>query len=301
MEIKKFAAIDIGSNSVRLLISNVLLNGEGPFFKKSSLIRVPVRLGNTAFTNHQIPEVSVQHLEETMLAFKHLMKANDVIHYKGCATSAMREAVNGPEIINRIKTNTGISIDIISGTLEAEYIFNSQNASAEKLGTNCLFVDVGGGSTEITFFSNGNAIAVKSFRIGTLRILQNQLTKEDWNKMKEWVKEKAGDLKDFKIVGSGGNINTFSKMMSLKTGKAMPFNKLNEMLEELKAHTYEERMKLYDLNPDRADVIVPAGEIFVRIMKWVNANEIFIPKIGLGDGIVREAYKEYLIGYKTKL
>jgi exopolyphosphatase / guanosine-5'-triphosphate,3'-diphosphate pyrophosphatase len=299
LEIQKFAAVDIGSNSVRLLIANVLQNGSGPFFKKSSLIRVPVRLGANAFTNHKIPEVSITHLEETMHAFRYLMKANDVIHYKGCATSALREATNGPQIVKRIKDKTGMNIEIISGNFEANLIFNSQNASIGKTEGNCLFVDVGGGSTEITVFSKGKAIAAKSFALGTIRILQNQVEKEAWKKMKEWVKEKAGGLKGFSILGSGGNINRISKLAELKPGKSLPFEKLNEMVEDLRAHTYEERMKLYDLNPDRADVIVPAGEIFINIMKWVDADKIFIPKIGLGDGIVREAFKEYLNGKKT--
>lgn len=301
MEIRKFAAIDIGSNSVRLLIANVLQNGDGPFFKKSSLIRVPVRLGANAFTDHKIPEVSIAHLEETMQAFKHLMRANDVIHYKGCATSAMREAANGPQIVKRIKEKTGVNIEIISGDVEAGMIFNSQNASMGKIESNCLFVDVGGGSTEITVFSKGKSIAAKSFAIGTIRILNNQVEKEDWKKMKEWVKEKVGSLKDFSMLGSGGNINRMSKLAELKPGKALSFDKLNEMVEDLKAHTYEERMKYYDLNPDRADVIVPAGEIFISIMKWVDADKIFIPKIGLGDGIVREVFKEYLNGKKASL
>jgi exopolyphosphatase/guanosine-5'-triphosphate,3'-diphosphate pyrophosphatase len=299
VDIRKFAAIDVGSNSVRLLISNVLLNGEGPIFKKSSLIRVPVRLGANAFTNHKIPEVSILHLEETMLAFRYLMKANDVIHYKGCATSAMREAANAPQIIKRIKDKTGVAIEIISGNLEANLIFNSQNAVMSKIEKNCLFVDVGGGSTEITIFSHGKAIAAKSFSIGTLRILQNQVDKDDWKRMKDWVKEKMGTLKDFSMLGSGGNINRIGKLVELKPGKALTFLKLLEMIEDLKAHTYEERVKLYDLNPDRADVIVPAGEIFITIMKWINATKIYVPKIGLGDGIVREVYKEYLNGKKT--
>ncbi|HWB64632.1 MAG TPA: hypothetical protein VG603_14045 [Chitinophagales bacterium] len=299
MEIRKFAAIDIGSNSVRLLISNVLLNGEGPIFKKSCLIRVPVRLGVNAFTNHKIPEVTIKHLEETMLAFRYLMKANDVIHYKGCATSAMREAGNAPQIVKRIREKAGVNIEIISGNLEAELIFNSQNAAASKIDKNCLFVDVGGGSTEITIFSKGKAVAAKSFPIGTIRILQNQVDKDVWKKMKEWMKVKVGDLKDFAMLGSGGNINRIAKLTELKPGKALPFSKLNATVEDLKAHTYEERMKLYDLNPDRADVIVPAGEIFITIMKWIDADKIYIPKIGLGDGIVREAYKEYLDGKKS--
>ena len=301
MEIRKFAAIDIGSNSVRLLIANVLQNGDGPFFKKSSLIRVPVRLGANAFTDHKIPEVSIVHLEEAMQAFRHLMRANDVMHYKGCATSAMREAANGPEIVKRLREKTGVDIEIIPGSVEANLIFNSQNASMGKIESNCLFVDVGGGSTEITVFSKGKAKATKSFAIGTIRILQNQVEKEDWKRMKEWVKEKVEGLKDFSMLGSGGNINRMAKLAELKPGKALSFDKLNEMVDDLKVHTYEERMKLYDLNPDRADVIVPAGEIFINIMKWVDADKIFIPKVGLGDGIVREAFREYLTGKKAIL
>lgn len=299
MEIRKFGAIDIGSNSVRLLIANVLMNGEGPLFKKSSLIRVPVRLGVNAFTNHKIPEVSIVHLEETMLAFRYLMKANDVLHYKGCATSALREAVNGPQIIRRIREKASINIEIISGNLEADLIFNSQSASMGKIQDNCLFVDVGGGSTEVTVFSKGKPVAAKSFAIGTIRILQNQVNKDDWKRMRDWVKTKAEGLKDFSMIGSGGNINRISKLAQLKPGKALSLDKLEQLVEELKSHTYEERLKQYDLNPDRADVIVPAGEIFVTVMKWIDADKIYVPKIGLGDGIVREAYKEYLNGKKS--
>lgn len=299
MVIKRFAAIDIGSNSVRLLIANVLQNGDNPMFKKSSLIRVPVRLGASAFTNHRIPEISITHLVETMLAFKYLMKANDVIHYKGCATSAMREANNGKEIIKRIKDKAGINIEIISGNSEADLIFNSQNASMGKLLTNSLFVDVGGGSTEITIFSKGKAIAAKSFPIGTLRILQNTVTKNDWKQLKDWMKLKSGKLKDFTLIGSGGNINRIAKLVNLKPGKPLPLETLDDIVDELKRYSYDDRMKIFDLNPDRADVIVPAGEIFTSIMKNMNADKIYVPKIGLGDGIVREAYKEYLNGKKT--
>ena len=299
MEIRKFAAIDIGSNSVRLLIANVLMNGGAPLFKKSSLIRVPVRLGVNAFTDHKIPEISITHLEETMLAFRYLMKANDVLHYKGCATSAMREAVNGPSIIKRIKDKAGIQIELITGNIEASLIFNSQIASLSKIQENCFFVDVGGGSTEVTVFSKGRPVAAKSFPIGTIRILQNQVEKDTWKKMKDWIKTRAAGLKDFSMIGSGGNINRISKLAQLKPGKALPLGTLNDIVVMIKEHTYEERLKLYDLNPDRADVIVPAGDIFITIMKWIDADKIYVPKIGLGDGIVREAFKEYLNGKKS--
>lgn len=301
MDIKRFAAIDIGSNSVRLLIENVLQTPDGPLFKKSALIRVPVRLGANAFTDHKIPEVAINHLVETMLAFKYLMKANDVLHYKGCATSAMREATNGPAIVKRIKAKAGINIEIITGNNEAELIFNSQNASLGKLLTNSLYIDVGGGSTEITIFSKGKPIAAKSFNIGTIRILQNQVGKKDWTQLRDWVKLKAGKLKNFTLIGSGGNINRIAKLVNLKPGKPMPFETLDDIVSELKRYSYDDRMMLFDLNPDRADVIVPAGEIFITIMKLMNSDKIYVPKIGLGDGIVREVYKEYLNGKKSRL
>ncbi len=299
MEIKKFAAIDIGSNSVRLLIVNVLENVDGAMFKKSSLIRVPVRLGGNAFIDHNIPEVSVQRLVDAMIAFRHLMKANDVLHFRGCATSAMREATNGPQIIKRIKDKAGLQIDIIPGNTEANLIFNSQNVTQTKIGDNCIFIDVGGGSTEITVFKKGKIEAARSFRIGTIRLLQNTVTKDEWRKMREWIKEKTFRMRELSMIGSGGNINRISKLAQLKPDKPMQYEKLEHIVSELKEYSFDDRMKVFDLNPDRADVIVPAGEIFITIMKWINSDKIFVPKVGLGDGIVREVYKEYLQGKKT--
>lgn len=301
MEIKRFAAIDIGSNSVRLLIENVLQNGEGPIFKKSALIRVPVRLGGNAFSLHHIPEITVKQLIDTMIGFKHIMRANGVLHYKGCATSAMREAANGAQIIKRIKKEAGVNIDIISGNIEAHIIFNSQKAVREKMAKNCVFVDVGGGSTEITVFKNGKVAAAKSFRIGTIRLLQKTVSKAEWKKMKDWLHDKTLRMRDVSMIGSGGNINRISKLAQLNADKPLSLKKLNEIVDELKEYSYDDRIKKFDLNPDRADVIVPAGEIFVTVMQWMKAEKIFIPKVGLGDGIVREVYKEYLDGKKSTL
>ena len=296
MVIKRFAAIDIGSNSVRLLIENVLQNGEGPIFKKSSLIRVPVRLGGNAFRNHSIPEITVRQLIDTMIGFKHIMKANNVLHYKGCATSAMREATNGNKIIKRTKKESCLTIDIIPGNTEAHVIFNSQKAVREKMAKNCVFVDVGGGSTEITVFKNGKVAAAKSFRIGTIRLLQKTVSKVEWKKMKDWLHDTTLRMREVSLIGSGGNINRISKLVQLNGDKPLAYKKLNSTIDELKQYSYDDRIKKFDLNPDRADVIVPAGEIFIAIMQWMKAEKIFIPKVGLGDGIVREVYKEYLDG-----
>jgi exopolyphosphatase/guanosine-5'-triphosphate,3'-diphosphate pyrophosphatase len=302
VEIKKVAAIDIGSNSVRLLIVNVLENGVETAFKKSSLIRVPVRLGGNAFSEqHKIPKESIDKLVDAMAAFKHLMRANEVVHYIGCATSAMREAKNGPAIVKRIAEEAGIEISIISGNSEANMIFSSQQSQANKVGLNCVFVDVGGGSTEITIFSKGEAIAATSFNIGTIRLLNNQVEKNDWKLMKDWLKEHCKTLPNFSIIGSGGNINRLSKMAQLKPGKSMSFDTLNEIVQSIKGYSMDDRMQILDLNPDRADVIVPAGEIFLTLMKWTDAKKIFVPKIGLGDGIVREVYKEYKAGKSSSL
>ena len=301
MEIKKFAAIDIGSNSVRLLIEHVIETPKEALFKKNSLIRVPVRLGSDAFTEHKIPEPTIRKLIDAMQGYKYIMKVNDILHYKGCATSAMREAKNGTEIVKRIEKETGIRIEIISGSSEANMIFNSQNFVASKIGSDCLFVDVGGGSTEITVFIKGQAMTARSFDIGTIRLLSNQVQKDYWKELKDWLRKETKTMKAFSLIGSGGNINRLFKMSELKQAKPLTFDILNTMVAELKRHSIDDRIQLFDLNPDRADVIVPAGEIFLNIMKFVGATKIYVPKIGLSDGMVREVYKEYKAGKRNEL
>ncbi|MFN8309818.1 MAG: exopolyphosphatase [Chitinophagales bacterium] len=296
MEIKKFAAIDIGSNSVRLLIEHVIETPKEVLFKKNSLIRVPVRLGTGAFIDESIPEKTVKKLVEAMIAFRYLMQINEVLYYKGCATSAMREARNGQAIVKRIKKEAGVDIEIISGNSEANMIFSSQNSFAQKTAGNCLFIDVGGGSTEITVFHNQKAVAAKSFDIGTIRLLNKQVSKEKWKTMRDWLKKETKGIKNFGLVGSGGNINRLFKMAEIKQGKPMTLDVLKLMVSELKKYSVDDRMKLFDLNPDRADVIVPAGEIFIQLMDWLGGSKIFVPKIGLSDGLVREAYYEYKAG-----
>ncbi len=301
MDIKKFAAIDIGSNSIRLLIEHVMETDKEVLFKKNSLIRVPIRLGEDSFKHHKITEENITRLVDAIMGFKLLMRANGVLHYKGGATSAMREAKNGEAVVARILKETGIKVSVISGASEARMIFASQQSIATKLKDNTIFIDVGGGSTEITIFSKGEVVSVKSFDIGTIRILNNLVTKDDWKDLKEWLKKSTTKLENFSIVGSGGNINRISKLAQLKIGKSLPLETLESIISTLKSHTLQDRMRLFDLNPDRADVIVPAGEIFVQIMKWAEASKIFVPKIGLSDGMVREVYAEYKLGLLSSL
>ncbi len=293
MEIKKFAAIDIGSNSIRLLIEHIIETPKEVLFKKNTLIRVPVRLGADAFVNHEIPPATIKKLIESMMAYKYIMQVNDVLHYKGCATSALREAKNGEAIIKKIKKETDINIEIISGNSEANMIFSSQSSFAKNIGNNCVFIDVGGGSTEITIFAKEKVVAAKSFDIGTIRLLNKQVEKSHWKEVKDWLKKELKTIKTYSLVGSGGNINRLFKMSQIKQGKPMPFETLLGLYDQLKSLTIDERMTQLDLNPDRADVIVPAAEIFLNIMKWIEAPKIFVPKIGLSDGLVREAFFEY--------
>lgn len=301
MQLQKFAAIDIGSNSVRLLIEHVLESDKEVLFKKNALVRVPVRLGEAAFVNHSIPEETIVRLVDTMQSFRYLMKANEVLHYKGGATSALREAANGNAIVERIENETGIKISIISGALEAKMIFASQNSYAAKQKDKCLFVDVGGGSTEMTFFSKGEVVAAQSFNIGTIRILNNLIGKNDWQPVREWLKKHTKKAENIAVIGSGGNINRIAKLTQLKNGKALSFEVLSDVVQDLKKYSVEERMRLFDLNPDRADVIVPAGEIFLTIMKIINSKKVYVPKIGLSDGMVRDVYAEYKTGIRSSI
>ena len=296
MELLKFAAIDIGSNAVRLLLVNVLKNRGKAEFRKSSIVRMPVRLGDAVFENQLIPDDKVEKLIHTLKAYHHLMEVQDVVSYKACATSAMREADNGVEIVERIKHETGISIDIISGDQEASIIYS--NGVAEKIDESkpYLYVDVGGGSTEISLFYKNEVIASRSFKMGTVRMLKNLVKEGVREEMKSWLRSVTEDYQKLELIGTGGNINKFFKLARRKEGKPISYYHLMELYDKLEALSYEERIKTVGLNPDRADVIIPAGEIFLNIMRWTNVKRIFIPKIGLADGMVKQLYKEYASG-----
>jgi exopolyphosphatase/guanosine-5'-triphosphate,3'-diphosphate pyrophosphatase len=294
LEIKKFAAIDIGSNAIRLLISNVIISEDRePQFKKSSLVRVPIRLGTDAFIGEgNISTANITRMISTMEAFKLLMNVHGVERYRACATSAMREASNGQETAEQVLSKTGIKIDIIGGKEEAA-IISSTDLNELIEGDNAyLYVDVGGGSTEFTLFSKGKIVNSKSFKMGTVRLLSNKKTvnKEIFANVEKWIRKNTKDLKRVSLIGSGGNINKLFKMSGRTEGKPISFIYLNAQYQFLKQMSYNDRVSELSLNPDRADVIIPATKIYLSAMKWSGARKIYVPKIGLSDGIIKTLY-----------
>ncbi len=293
MEIHKYAAIDIGSNAIRLLIANIIpTEDEGAMFKKSSLIRVPIRLGADAFTVGKISENNVVRMEHAMKAFSHLMTVNGIEKYRACATSAMREASNSDEILARVKKESGIDIDIIDGREEAKIIYSTQIQELLDHDKTYLYVDVGGGSTELSLFSKGKFLESESFKVGTIRLLNKSVTDDDWEGLKKWVMNVAEKYDDISLIGSGGNINKLFKMSGKKMGKPLYLDYIDSTLDYLKKFSVDERVKRLDLNVDRADVIVPATQIFHTIMRRANAEKVYVPKIGLSDGIIRKLYED---------
>ena len=293
MKIEKLAGIDIGSNAVRLLVANVITdeNEKNPKFRKSALVRVPIRLGADTFINGIISEENKLRMMKAMKAFKLLMEVHGVQKYKACATSAMREATNGNKIVNEIFEKTAVKIDIIDGKKEAEIIFSTDLSDIIDFHKTYLYVDVGGGSTEITIFSKGKITTSKSFKIGTVRLLDNKKEfKIIWRNIEIWIHENTKSLKNIAVIGSGGNINKIFKLSGKQMGKPLTLLYMKNYLDFLSTMTYEERILKLDLNPDRADVIIPASKIYVAAMEWSGANKIYVPKIGLADGIVKNVY-----------
>lgn len=289
--IKKYAAIDIGSNAVRLLISDIIENdGTLVRIKKNSLVRVPIRLGADVFLNQQISEVNSIRMVDTMKAFKLLMKSHKVERYKACATSAMREAGNGFQLAKEIKTKTGITIDIIDGEVEAAIIAATDLQSFIDENKTYLYVDVGGGSTEFTVIHNGVSVASKSFKIGTVRLLNDIVSKETWDDLEVWIKTNTKEFDKIEVIGSGGNINKIFKESGKPLGKPLTYFYLTAYYKMLQSYSYDERITKLDLNQDRADVIIPATRIYLSAMKWSGAKDIIVPKIGLADGIIKSIY-----------
>lgn len=289
----RLAAIDIGSNAARLLIAEVIKTKEGkPQFNKLNLIRVPLRLGFDVFDNGEISKPKRGMILQTMKAYGHLMKAYEVQFIKACATSAMRDAANSNDIIRKVKLETGIEIKVISGDEEASIIYENHIAENLDKEHSYLYIDVGGGSTELTFFSEGKLKYKESFNIGTIRLLKGQVEEKNWDEMKEHLKRNTKSSLPMIAIGSGGNINKIFSISKKKEGKPLPLDLLKDYYKELSAVTLEERIRVYKLREDRADVIVPALQIYINVMRWTDIEEIYVPKIGLADGLIQSLYEE---------
>ncbi len=291
IRIKKYAAIDIGSNAMRLLIVNIVeQDGKETQFNKSSLVRVPIRLGQDAFTVGEITPENIDRMTDAMKAFKLLMGVYKVEKYMACATSAMREAYNGKEIVEIIKKKAAIKIEIIDGRKEAAIIASTGLHHFLKTDATYLYVDVGGGSTEFSLFSDGKMIASKSFKAGTVRLLNGVVSEIVWNEIEKWIKTNTAAFEEISLIGSGGNINKIFKLSEKHQDKPLSYMYLNAQYTTLSALSYNQRITELGMNPDRADVIIPALQVYLNAMKWSNARNIFVPKIGLSDGIVKALY-----------
>jgi exopolyphosphatase/guanosine-5'-triphosphate,3'-diphosphate pyrophosphatase len=289
----RLAAIDIGSNAARLLITDTSLNNGRTEFNKINLVRVPLRLGFDVFDQKEISLEKTDMILHTIKAYKHLTQAYGVQYIKAAATSAMRDAVNAQSIIDRVLAETGIPIEVISGGSEASLIY--ENHVAENMDTQhaYLYIDVGGGSTELTFFAQGKLVFSASFNIGTIRLLKKQVTEAQWENMKDFIKRETKDyIHNIIAIGSGGNINKVFSISKRKEGKSLHVELLKDCYKEFSNFSLADRMRLYKLREDRADVIVPALQIYINVMRWADAEEIFVPKIGLADGLIQHLYAD---------
>lgn len=293
MNIRKFAAIDVGSNAIRLLVHNVIEEMDKETrFRKNVLIRVPVRLGEDSFTKGAISEFNTERIVKTMKSFSLLMEVIGVEKYKACATSAMREARNGNKVIARILKESGIAIELINGKEEASIIASTDLKKLIQTDQSYLYIDVGGGSTEFTLFTKGRIKVSRSFKIGTVRLLNNMVNDDIWNDIEKWIRKISKGTSKISIIGSGGNINKLHKLSGRREGEPLSNIWLNAQYNFLNSMSYEDRISELGLNPDRADVIIPATRIFLFSAKWSGARKIHVPKIGLSDGIIKTLYYE---------
>ncbi len=289
----RLAAIDIGSNAARLLIQDVIIGPQGkPDFVKLALVRVPLRLGFDVFERGELSEQKIVMMIKTLKSYQLLLEVYDVKHMKTAATAAMRDAANSKEVLRRIKQETGMDLDIISGEEEASFIYENHVAENLDVNESYLYIDVGGGSTELTFFSDGRMVAKQSFNIGTIRLLKNQVDQQTWNTMKDFIQTKTKGFHHISAIGSGGNINKIFSLSKRKEGKPLNLELLRNYYNEFSNLTLAQRISLYKLREDRADVIVPALLIYINVLRWAEADEIFVPKIGLADGLIHILYEE---------
>ena len=290
----RFAAIDIGSNAIRLLFSRIIENELKPHFLiKESLIRMPLRLGKDSFNAGEISEANCKKFLNTMIGFKNLMDAYNPMNYRACATAAMRNAKNGKDLARIVELKTGIKIDIINGAEEAAMILSKNINQYLKKEKSYLHIDVGGGSTELTFIVNGQIENSKSFSIGSVRLLEGKVSKKSWNDMKEWIKNNTNSILRIKAIGSGGNINKIASMLGKKKGEYVPYNGIKILLKKIEAKDFHQRITQFGLRPDRADVIIHASKIYLNCMKWSKAQKILVPQSGLADGIIEQLYDNY--------
>ncbi|MGV6828077.1 MAG: Ppx/GppA phosphatase family protein [Flavobacteriales bacterium] len=293
LKINKYAAIDIGSNAIRLLIVSVIdQKNKETIFKKTSLVRVPIRLGEDVFLKGLISKENYKRMLDSFKAFQLLMNVHEVTKYRACATSAMRESENGQKIAKKLFDESGISIEIIDGDTEAAIIASTDLHTFIKEDKVYLYVDVGGGSTEFTIFSEGKVVRSKSFKLGTVRLINKKVKKSKWEEVEHWIKEYTKNYKTISLLGSGGNINHVYKYSGQKLGKPMSYFYLSSYYKKIKSLSYEERISRLNMNSDRADVVVPATKIYLSAMKWSGAKDLYVPKIGLSDGIIRSLYKK---------
>jgi len=276
---------------MRVLISNVIETKEGVHFQKNALVRAPIRLGEDSFTLGEISKKSLKRMINAMKAFKLLMKVHGVSHYQAYATSALREANNSMDVVEQVKKKSGIKIEIIDGRKEAEIISNSKISDFLNTQNTFLFVDVGGGSTEFTFINEGKRVCSKSFKIGTVRLINNLVDDRVWEAIRNWIIKNAKPYRKITLMGSGGNINKLFKLSNIKEGKPLSVIKLNQIFLELESLNYEERIVKFELNPDRADVIIPAARIYLKALEWSGGQKIYVPKFGLSDGMIKYMHK----------
>jgi exopolyphosphatase/guanosine-5'-triphosphate,3'-diphosphate pyrophosphatase len=292
----RLAAIDIGSNAVRLLINDINTYTDGSLdYTKVNLVRVPLRLGFDVFETGFISAKKIQALVETMQAFKHLMNVYEVTGLKVCATSAMRDAINSKEIVQLVFEQTGIKIEVITGSQEAMILYETHLAETMDKKNSYLYIDVGGGSTELTFYGKSKDVIKKSFNIGTIRLLKNQVEIENWEEMKNFIKSNMKLGNTIEAIGTGGNISKIFSMSKRKVGKPLTFEMLRDYHKEMSPLTVNERIHRYGFREDRADVIVPALQIYISVMRWGAISDIYVPQIGLADGLIRLLYQERIV------
>jgi len=288
MKIKKYAAIDVGSNAIRMLIANVILKNNNTFIQKNSLIRLPIRLGIDSFTKGYISESKIINLIDAFKSFKLIMKIHNICEYKVYATSALRESKNKNEVVKRVFSETNINIEIIDGIKEAMVISKTNTFKKSDYYKTYLYVDVGGGSTELSIIKNFKKVSSKSFKLGTVRLINSTKKNKEWINMKEWIKENLNKNSKVYLLGTGGNINKIHKLTNTSEGKPITSLIFTSFFQKLNNLSYEERIINWGLNPDRSDVIIPAMKIYLNILSWTGSKVIFVPQAGLTDGMIRE-------------